>query len=132
MTIYSNKLAVNVTSGGGGGGNQTNYLEIANYNVSVICPSIGDGHLISVSGTVLYNGNPVPYVTVNIGFCSAYDPTTHTFSASLSVKTDGNGKFSSTDLFTQTSPGGGNCIVAQVFYNNMYAYKEMNVTIPWC
>jgi hypothetical protein len=127
-TIYSNKISIQVT------GNQTNYLEIANYKVSVLCES-GPGvnsHKISVSGTVLYNGKPLPNVTVNIGFCSAYNPTTHMFSASWSIKTDGNGNFSSTDMYTQTPPGGGNCVVAQVFYNNMYAYKEMSVTIPWC
>jgi hypothetical protein len=125
-TIYSNKISVQVM------GNQPN-LEIANYNVSVICPSYGGGHNISVSGTVLYNGNPVPNVTVKIGFCSAYDPTTHSFSAWIEAITDGNGKFSSTDyLFTATPPGGQNCIASLVYYNDMYADKMMTVTIPSC
>ncbi len=126
MTIYSNKLSVQAT------GNQTNYLEIADYKVSVICPSVNNSHLISVSGTVLYNGKPLPNVTVNIGFCSFYNPTTHTFSANFSVNTDGNGKFNLSGITTVTPPGGGNCIVAMVYYNNMYADKEMSVTIPSC
>ena len=126
MTIYSNKLSVQAT------GNQTNYLEIANYNVSILCPSIGNNHEISVTGTVLYNGKPLPHVIVDIGFCSAYDPTTHMFSARWATETNENGNFSLSNIFTETPPGGGNCIVAQVFYNNMYAYKEMSVTIPSC
>jgi hypothetical protein len=127
ITIYLTAVG----GGGGGGGNQPN-LEIANYNVSILCPFVGNGHLIDVSGTVLYNGNPLPNVTVYIGFCSAYDPTTHMFSYSIKIKTDGNGNFSSTDLFTQTSPGGVNCVAAVVSYNNVYAYKDMSVTVPWC
>jgi hypothetical protein len=123
MTIYSNKLSVQAM------GNQPN-LEIANFNVYLTCTS--NGHNITVNGTVLYNGKPLPNVTVNIGFCSAYNPTTHMFSASWSTKTNEIGNFGLSGMFTQTPPGGQNCIAAVVYFNNMYADKMMTVTIPPC
>jgi hypothetical protein len=137
MTKYSNKLAVNVTSsgggGGGGGGDQPN-LEITDYNVSILCPSFGGYHQIEVTGTVLYNGKPLPHVTVYIGFCSAYDPTTHTLVNGLPLETDENGKFRPTKLSiaTHTPPGGQNCIIALVYYNNMYATATATATVPSC
>ncbi len=128
MTVYSNKLSVNVNSNTV----SNTGLEITNYNVSVKCPGIDGSHTIRVRGTVLYNGKPVPSVPVDIGFCSNYDPTTHTLSTYSSVLTDLNGNFYLNNLMTSTPPGGGNCIVAVVSYNNMYADKEKNVTIPLC
>ena len=128
MVIYSNKLNITVNS------SSTSNLEISNFNASVLCQPgpVENSHMISVSGTVLYNGKPLPYVTVNFGFCSAFDPTTQTFSANWTTNTGYNGTFSSTSMYTATPPGGGNCIVAQVSYNGMNAYKEVNVTVPWC
>jgi hypothetical protein len=128
MTVYSNKLSVNVNSNTV----SNTGLEITNYNVSVKCPGVDGSHSIRVRGTVLYNGNPVPSVPVDIGFCSDFDPTTYTLSTYSSVLTDLNGNFNLNKMKTDPPPGSGICIVAVVSYNNMYAYKEMNVTIPWC
>jgi uncharacterized GH25 family protein len=130
MTVYSNKLSVNVNSNTV----SNTGLEITNYKVSVLCQPgpVVNSHQISVSGTVLYNGNPVPNVPVYFGFCSYYDPITHVLSSHWATQTDQNGNFSSNAMYTETPPGGGNCVVAVVYYNNMYADKEMNVTVPWC
>ncbi len=104
-------------------------LQITNYSVS-IQPCI---QTITVKGTVLYNGNPVPSGTaVQIGFCSAFDPSTNTFNASVTTYTDSNGNFSNNELATSTGAGGQNCVLALVQYNNQTATAKQTATVPQC
>jgi hypothetical protein len=109
------------SSGGGGG------LAINNFSVTYSCK-----YGIVVSGTVTYNNNPVPNVEVDIGFCSAFDWTKIQFTGNYdAVGTDSNGSFRDY-VFTTTPPGGSNCIVAMVKYNNLIAVVSQNITIPKC
>jgi hypothetical protein len=123
--IYSNQITVSVqlSSGGGGG-----VLAINNYSVTYSCTA----NSIVASGIVIYNNNPVPNIEVDVGFCSAFDFNNNQFTGGYyrtTTKSDGSFVIY---INTATPPGGANCIVAMVQYNNQTAVAQQTVTIPQC
>lgn len=128
MTIYSNKIDVSVTAAGGPGSG-AGPLQIVNYTLKYVCTSSGGGY-IHATGYVYYNGSPVSGAKVYGSFCSMMQDG-HVVNPIFEATTPADGSFV-WDVYTQTPPGGQNCIGIEAKYGNYDVVATKTITIPSC
>jgi len=123
MTVKSNKVNISVMA-------PTEALKFYNYEVSYLC----NFSVLDVHAFVLYNNDPVPFVDVDVGFCSAFDFNNKQFTGEYTAtKTGIDGSFV-VDYKKDTLPllGSSICIVAMVQYKNQTAVAYKTITLPRC